>query len=246
MNPSDLEALQRVLRGRRSVRHFTNDAISSDMIRLLLEDASWAPSGGDEQPWAVTAVAPPGTAALLSRYESKGWLALTPKIATMIESATKERTSAGAAIPRILEMIEREGRIRGRPWALFVHAARSVSAPRRLEAFRDEIAHRLQAEDIPSLAEFEAMNGPISAGVVFASVLCFVYALTLSAHARGLASCIQHSWLVAREQIQADLELPAERELLSVILVGYPDRASPVVRRGIEGARRRPVAIDFR
>lgn len=246
MNLSDLEALQRVLRGRRSVRHFTNDAISSDMIRLLLEDASWAPSGGDEQPWAVTAVAPPGTAALLSRYESKGWLALTPRIATMIEPAAKERPPAVAAISRILEKIEHEGRIRGRPWGLFVHAARSVPAPRWIEAFRDELAHRFQGEDIPSLAEFEAMNGPVSAGVVFASVLCFVYALTLSAHARGLASCIQHSWMVAREQLQADLELPAERELLSVVLIGHPDHASPVVRRAIEGARRRPVAIDFR
>lgn len=238
--------LQQLLRERRSVRHFTDEPVSRELVASIVEDASWAPSGGDEQPWAVTAVSPPRLASLLERFESRAWLALTPKIGRMIELASQRTASAEETLPRILEKIEAEGRVRGRPWGLFVHAPRPEPIATRLAEYREALARQVPAEVVPSLADLEAINGPIADGVVFASVVCFAYALTLSAHARGVATCMQHSWLLVREQLQRELEIPADRELQTVVLLGHPDATSEALRRARAGARRRPVAIDYR
>ena len=54
-----LELLQ-ALSGRRSVRHFTAEAISDEQLDALVEAAGSAPSGGNTQPWALAVVREPG------------------------------------------------------------------------------------------------------------------------------------------------------------------------------------------
>jgi nitroreductase len=246
MTNTSLSTLQRALRQRRSVRHFSDEIVSGEVIASLVEDASWAPSGGDEQPWAVTAVRPASLAPMLERYETDGWLALTPKIASMIELATKQRLSPEQTLPRIFDKIESEGRVRGRPWALFVHTPKIDPLASRVPEYQRAVSERFAGRACPSLEDFLRMNGPVAAGVVTASAVCFAYALTLSASARGLGTCIQHSWLMERSRLQSELEIPAERELQTVILVGVPDRTSEALRRAEESARRRPVSVTVR
>jgi 5,6-dimethylbenzimidazole synthase len=47
----DREALQRIIRARRDVRHFRPDPIPADVLRRVLEAAHLAPSVGFMQPW---------------------------------------------------------------------------------------------------------------------------------------------------------------------------------------------------
>jgi nitroreductase len=47
---SDMEAMEAIL-GRRSIRKYTAQAVSEDMIGSLLEAGMSAPSAGNEQPW---------------------------------------------------------------------------------------------------------------------------------------------------------------------------------------------------
>jgi nitroreductase len=47
------------IRGRRSVRSFTSDAVTREQIDKLLEAARWAPSGGNLQPWVFIVVTSP-------------------------------------------------------------------------------------------------------------------------------------------------------------------------------------------
>jgi len=47
-----------VIKKRRSVRFFTNEAIEENKLKKLVEAAIWAPSGGNRQPWNVVIVQP--------------------------------------------------------------------------------------------------------------------------------------------------------------------------------------------
>lgn len=52
-------SVEACIRGRRSIRSFTGQAVSRELIRELLEDAAMAPSGSNAQPWAFIAVDDP-------------------------------------------------------------------------------------------------------------------------------------------------------------------------------------------
>ena len=47
---------QEVLRGRRSIRAFTDEAVPPDVVTAVLDDARWSPSWGNAQAWSVTVV----------------------------------------------------------------------------------------------------------------------------------------------------------------------------------------------
>jgi nitroreductase len=48
---SDYDTLLKVIRERRSIRSFTDRAVSREQIEQLIEAARWAPSGHNRQPW---------------------------------------------------------------------------------------------------------------------------------------------------------------------------------------------------
>jgi nitroreductase len=54
------------IRGRRSVRTFTDDDVTREQIDRLLEAARWAPSGGNLQPWVFVVVTSPEVKAELA------------------------------------------------------------------------------------------------------------------------------------------------------------------------------------
>jgi coenzyme F420-0:L-glutamate ligase/coenzyme F420-1:gamma-L-glutamate ligase len=59
--------LQQVILARRSVRHYTAEPVSADVIEELLRAAMWAPSAHNCQPWRWVVVTRPETQARLAR-----------------------------------------------------------------------------------------------------------------------------------------------------------------------------------
>ncbi|HDR06786.1 MAG TPA: nitroreductase family protein, partial [Candidatus Coatesbacteria bacterium] len=45
-----------IIRGRRSIRAFTEEAVPAEDVERMLEAALWAPSGSNTQPWLLVAV----------------------------------------------------------------------------------------------------------------------------------------------------------------------------------------------
>lgn len=45
-----------IIKSRRSIRHFLETPISSEVLSSLLEAARWAPSGGNNQPWLFVVI----------------------------------------------------------------------------------------------------------------------------------------------------------------------------------------------
>ena len=42
-----------VIRGRRSIRAYTTEPVADDLVRDILDQARWAPSSQNTQPWRV-------------------------------------------------------------------------------------------------------------------------------------------------------------------------------------------------
>ncbi|MGD9504095.1 MAG: nitroreductase family protein [Syntrophobacteraceae bacterium] len=55
INTSELEVVKAII-DRRSVRHFTDAALDRKLVLEILEAASWAPSGLNNQPWRFALV----------------------------------------------------------------------------------------------------------------------------------------------------------------------------------------------
>ena len=56
--PRDIssESFLKLLRSRRSIRRYLPEPVPNEMVEQLLEAGRWAPSAGNQQPWAFVAV----------------------------------------------------------------------------------------------------------------------------------------------------------------------------------------------
>jgi nitroreductase len=230
---------EEVLRGRRSVRHFSEEELTRAQVQEVLDAAAWAPSGGNDQPWAVTALSPPAAAIARDRWELRGWNGLRPKLALVVERIAGRALDGAETQARIDAMLQQECLSQGRPWLLLVHA-QHLSIPEAAVA-------RVLASAPPETHELlHRICGPMDAEVARASVYGFVVTLTLAAQARGLASCIQFSYVAFAEEITAAFSLVTPGPIVAALLLGRARPDDPVIARAQARAQRRPVATDFR
>ncbi len=71
----------------RAVRRLKPDKISADVLRRILEAATWAPTGGNAQPWRVLVVQAPEKLEALGRLYSAGWHSYAEAHIKLIEDA---------------------------------------------------------------------------------------------------------------------------------------------------------------
>jgi nitroreductase len=60
--------VMKAIKGRRSIRQFTDKPIEKDDLEMLLEAARWAPSGGNRQKWRFVVVTSPSQRALVKKF----------------------------------------------------------------------------------------------------------------------------------------------------------------------------------
>ncbi|MCY1065226.1 nitroreductase family protein [Nannocystis sp. RBIL2] len=236
-----------LLRERRSVRHFTAADPGRERVAEVIEDAAWAPSGGNEQPWEVMALSPRECAGLRERFEQRTWAGRVPKVRTLLEAAAGGPLPMAEVGPRIHARIEADGLVRGAPWALVVHTR--PPAPPDPAVLAEAGAWTRAALDSrwhapASVTAF--VSGPLNARVRRDSCVGFVLSLCLAAHARGLGTCIQYGYLAFEDELKETLGIDPQQSLVAVVLLGWPDPESPVNAAAIEGARRRPVPVVWR
>jgi nitroreductase len=63
--------LREAIRQRRSIRRYTDAPVAKELLERLLEDACWAPSAENYQPWHFVALTKPEEIALLSESLQK-------------------------------------------------------------------------------------------------------------------------------------------------------------------------------
>jgi len=101
---------------RRSIRKFTDEPVSDDIINKIIEAGTWAPSGLNNQPWKFAVIKDAGLRKQISAltHYSKIVLGADVLIAVFLDnSATYDRTkdcqSIGACIENMLLYIHSSG-----------------------------------------------------------------------------------------------------------------------------------------
>jgi nitroreductase len=189
--------LTEALRTTGSTREFTDQAVDVATLSAVLDDARFAPSGGNRQPWRVAVVADAKVRRRLADLMSTVWY----------EYLGESQGTTGAPFAF------------GRSFG-----ATPVVAPNSLLDSIELVPVVLAiAADLDKIAlmDGDADRPPITGG---ASVYPFCWSILLAARARGLGG-VMTTFLSRAEAAAAPiLGLPPDHALVATIFLGYPVR----------------------
>lgn len=198
------------LRTRISTREFLPTPLPLALVREILEVARWSPSGGNLQPWKVIVVGGAERDAVSAigktigpegtRSEEDADTIYPPKL---WEPYRTRRFQLGEAMYALLG-IGREDR-----------PGRLARLGRNFEFFGAPVG------------VFFAIDRRLGRGQ-WAHLGMFMLSVALAAHERGVASCFQETWAVARESLRRHFELPETDIVYCGMALGYADAAAPV------------------
>lgn len=238
--PMDGPAFAALVSSRRSVRDFTPDPIPAELLQRVLDDAKWAPSWTNTQPYFL-AIASGEKRDRLQREYLRLFDATLPaqhgsRLAFLKLFLTRNsypdgdfrtwkpypdalqpyRRKIGAELYGFLGIARDDRDARDAQWR---RNCEFFGAPTVIFVF----AHK-------GLLPFSAQD----AGLMLQSLM-------LSAHANGLGTCAQGVLATWRSPVDAEFEIPADYKLLTGLAIGYPSDA-PVNsfnagRRDIDQAR---------
>jgi len=193
----------------RAVRRLRPDPVPDDLLRRVLEAATWAPTGGNAQPWRIVVVRDPARKRRLGELYRTGWEAY-----------------AKAARARLDDL---EGAERAR-------AERTYAAGDRLaERFGEAPVLAVFCFDPRRMAITDARQGRPSV-VGGGSVYPAVQNLLLACRAEGLGCVLTTLLCGAEPEVRELLSIPDGWGTAAVVPIGYPERGGhgPVRRRPVE------------
>jgi nitroreductase len=203
-------SLYEAMRTTRAVRRLRPDPIPDDVLRRVLEAATFAPSGGNRQAWRIIAVRDPQLKQEIGRRYSALW----------VPYAANGRKNAA-----------------GLPEAARARTERALSAGDYLAAHMGELpAILVVCFDPRGLLITDAKLGRASV-VGGASIYPAVQNLLLACRAEGLG-CVLTTLLCAEEPaLRPLLALPEPWALAAFIPIGYPVGSGhgPLQRQPVEG-----------
>jgi nitroreductase len=200
--------LRDAIRGTGAARTFTADTVPDETLHAILDDARFAPSGGNRQPWRVAVVSDPtvrGELGALMRpvwdeYSAIGATGRTPF--TVVEAAPAEMAAVRPGnVPNDLidNIVE-------------VPVVLAVAVDLGLVAMMDK----------------DLARAPITGG---ASVYPFCWNILLAARERGLGGVITTFLSRAEPAAGPALGLPADHALVATIFLGHPVHQPTKLRR---------------
>src|SRR6476469_531856 len=188
--------LGEALRTTGSCRSFTDQPVGDDVVAAILDDARFAPSGGNRQPWRVAVVKDPRTRRTLADLMTDVW---------------QEYLAQGDEPGRAPFAF---GRARG--------DGQRVAAPNPLLDRIEQVPVVLAvAADLNRIALMDADVGrpPMTGG---ASVYPFCWSILLAARARGLGGVLTTFASRAEPNAAPILGLPDGHALVASIFLGHP------------------------
>ena len=192
------------LRTTGSSRDFTEQSVDDQVISSILDDARFAPSGGNRQPWRVAVVKDLGIRRQLAGLMYTVWYEYLGESRDASRAAFAFGRSTGAqpvVEPNpLLDNIER------------VPVVLAVAADLNKIALMDTNSDR----------------PPLTAG---ASIYPFCWSILLAARARGLGGVMTTFLSRAEAAAAPDLGLPHDHALAATIFLGHPVRVHAKLSR---------------
>jgi nitroreductase len=193
------------LRTTGSARRFTAEPVDRDTVAALLDDARFAPNGGNRQPWRVAVV------------DDRR---LRRQMATLMRPVWDEYLAAGA-----------NGQTPFNTVAFEPPTSVTAGHPNELlDRIEDVPVVLAVAADLGRIALMDGQleRPPITGG---ASVYPFCWSLLLSARARGLGGVMTTFLSRVEPAAAAFLGLPPDHALAATIFVGRPEHQPTHLRR---------------
>jgi nitroreductase len=204
-----LEELGELIKTRRSVRKFQDKPVPEDLLLKALELATWAPNGGNYQPWRFLVV---------TKKELIHKMADTVKAKTELLASWPEAKQFGEAVERWKRMSDF---FRGAPACIAILMGRYSS-------IADQI---LQARGETDPIAREVRSNRQLGSTSLQSVAAAITYLLLILHYLGLAA----TWMAGPQQAKREIEqllgVPAGWDFVDLIPVGYPAETPKVPAR---------------
>jgi nitroreductase len=196
------------LRSTGSVRRFTGQSVSDDTLREILDDARFAPSGGNRQGWRVVVVKDPAVRRQLGAHMQAVW----DEYVTVNASGRTAYSTADVQDPT-------------RPAPPYAHVHNDL-----VESIESVPAVLVIGVDMTQLALMDKDLDRV--GIVGgASVYPFCWSALLAARSRGLGGVLT-TFLARREPEAASLlGLPATHAIAATLFLGYPEHQPTKLKR---------------
>lgn len=210
--------LRDALRTTSAVRAFTARPVGDDVLFEILDDARFAPSGGNRQAWRVLVIKDRAQRNAIGAAYLDAW---HDYVGHVLAGVTPFSPVASVDERRAAHEQRTVARARSRPDGF---AETFADVPTMLVVLADLGA--LAATD-RDLERYQLVGG--------ASVYPFVWSILLSAHDRGLGGVMTTVATANEHQLRGVLRLPPTFAVASVVVLGYPEaRPTKLTRRRVE------------
>lgn len=209
--------LSEVMRTTGAARRLTAEPVSDETLYAILDDARFAPSGGNRQPWRVVVVRDQALRRAIRDAYVLGWREyMAHVLAGLVPFAPGE-----------------DGRYHGP--AVDLEAARATESPYDFADRLDEVPVMLVvAVHLPSLAVTD--NGLDRQSVVGGgSIYPFTHNILLAARDRGLGGVMTTVLCRREETVRELVGLTDDLAVAGLVALGYPERhVTRLTRRPVE------------
>ena len=208
----DIQALERLVKGRRSIRQWKKEEISDELLRKAVELATWAPNGGNYQGWLFVIV------------KNKG---VVGKMANAVQSAADKIASWPEAMSwqeDVKRYQKNASYFRNAPACIGIFISDYQSVMDKVLIARESFDP--EAKNI--------MGFRRSAPTAIQSAAAAVTTMLLVFHQMGLGAVWLGAPLMAKKEIETLLKVPANFSLTSLIAVGHPDESPQRERKPVD------------
>ncbi|MGA2467388.1 MAG: nitroreductase family protein, partial [Thermodesulfobacteriota bacterium] len=199
----DMEALEKLIRGRRSIRKWKRDEVSDELLKKAVELATWAPNGGNFQGWHFIIV------------KNKE---VIEKMANAVQSVIDKIASwpeAKSWQEDILRFQKNASFFRNAPVCIGVFTSEYQGVMDKVLIVRESFDHEAK----------EILGFRRSAPTAIQSTAAAVTTMLLVFHQMGLGAVWLGAPLMAKKEIETLLNVQPNLSLVCLVAVGYPDES---------------------
>jgi nitroreductase len=208
----DMEVLEKLIRGRRSIRKWKRDEVSDELLKKAVELATWAPNGGNFQGWHFIIV------------KNKE---VIEKMANAVQSVIDKIASwpeAKSWQEDILRFQKNASFFRNAPVCIGVFTSEYQGVMDKVLIVRESFDHEAK----------EILGFRRSATTAIQSTAAAVTTMLLVFHQMGLGAVWLGAPLMAKKEIETLLNVQPNLSLVCLVAVGYPDESPQKERRPVE------------
>ncbi len=208
----DINELEKLIKGRRSIRQWKKDDVPDDLLKRAIELATWAPNGGNFQGWYFIVVKNKNIITKMADAVQ----AIADKVASWPEASSWEED--------VKRYQKNASFFRNAPVCIGAFSSQYESVADKILTARDSFD--------PEAREILARRR--SAPTAIQSVAAAVTTMLLVFHSMGLGAVWLVAPLQAKKEIEAILNVPSNLSLICLVAVGYPDESPQKDRKPVD------------